>query len=133
MSEKSGKGIPIVTKFICSARFIADSQMLVLTLDAGTYGSLELDRLEQLNAEFREWRLATSASDFVIDLSNVTAYGSGLLGCLARLREQLESLGKRLVICGDQFGLITQVGWSELMNIQSDFEQALQHSLHTAV
>ncbi len=118
---------------LCSARFITESPMLVLTLNSGTYGSLELDRLEQLEDEFREWGLATSASDIIIDLSKVTACGSGLLNCLARFRQQLALRGKRLVLCGDQTGLIAQVGWSLLMNLQTDLDQALEHCVLSAV
>lgn len=123
-------------KSICTTRLIADSQTLVITLNAGSYGSLEVDRLnrlDQLDAEFREWRLAPSASEIIVDLSMVTTCGSGLLGCLARFREQLARMGKRLVICGDQSGLIAHVGWSKLMNLQADLDQALEHSVRTAV
>jgi anti-anti-sigma regulatory factor len=127
------EGILIMTKSICSARLITGSQTLVLTLNSGTYGSLELDLLEQLAAEFREWSLATSANDMIVDLSKVTAYGSGLLGCLARFREQLASMRKRLVICGDQSGVVAHVGWSQLMDVQPDLKQALEHSLRSAV
>lgn len=117
---------------ICSARLFVETQTLVLTLNAGTYGSFELDLLEQLDVEFREWKQATSASDVIVDLSNVTSGGSELLGCLARLREQLVCLGKRLVVCGDQFGLIALVGWSKLMNLQVDLHLAFEHCVHTA-
>jgi anti-anti-sigma regulatory factor len=125
--------IPIMTKPTCFARLITGSSTLILTLAPGMYGSLELDRLQQLDAELGEWRLVASPHHMIIDLSKVTAYGSGLLGCLARHRQQLALMGRRLLLCGDQSGLIADVGWSGLMNLQLNLEQALEHGVRVAV
>jgi anti-anti-sigma regulatory factor len=122
-----------MTRAILSARPVFETESLVLTLDSGTFGSLELDRLDQLETELREWRLTTAARFVVIDLSRVTSCGSGLLGCLARLRTQLELMGKKLVVCGDNTGLIEVVGWAVQMNLQADVQQALRHAVRSLV
>ncbi len=121
-----------MTPSLCSICLIAHSRTLVIQLKSGTYGSLDLDQLDQLEAEFREHSLIHSADEVIVDLSAVKTGGSGLLGCLSRFRDDLSQAEKRLVICGDQIGLIALVGWSQRMNLRADLCQALDHSVRTA-
>ena len=132
LSDLKLESIPIMTQSLCSICLIADSRTLVLQLASGTYGSLDLDRLEQLASDLRELSLISSADDVIVDLSAVKTGGSGFLTCLSRFCEDLALAGKRLVICGDQVGLIAQVGWSQRMNLQADLRHALDHNLRTA-
>lgn len=122
-----------MTQSLCSACLIAGSRTLVIHLESGTYGSLDLDRLEQLASDFRELSLISSADEVIVDLSAVKTGGSGLLICLNRFCDDLERSGKRLVICGDHVGLIACVGWAKRMNLQTDLRQALDHSVRAAV
>lgn len=112
---------------VSSARICFETSSLILTVAPGNYGSLELSRLAHLEAELEGW-LSTSAATVILDLSQVRDSGSGLLGCLARLRTNLQRMGKSLVLCGDATGLIALVGWSELMNLQSDVAQAVRQT-----
>lgn len=111
---------------LCSICLIAGSRTLIVQLEPGSYDTLELDRLEQLTAEFREVCLLSSADEVIVDLSAVQTGGSGLLTCLGRFCDALSHAGQRLVVCGDQIGLIAQVGWSQRMNLEADLNQALE-------
>lgn len=117
---------------LCSICLIAGSRTLILELNSCAYGSLDLDRLKQLDSELRDISLISAADVVILDLSNVTTGGSGLLTCLGRFRDDLSQDGKRLIVCGDRVGLIAQVGWSQRMNLTADIRQALDRSLRAA-
>lgn len=121
-----------MTQPLCSICLIAGSRTLILQLEPGNYGSLDLDRLERLASELREFSLISSADEVIVDLSAVRTGGAELLTCLGRFCDDLAQANKRLVICGDQAGLIAQVGWSLRMNLRADLRQALDHSLRAA-
>lgn len=121
-----------MSRAVSSARIHFESSTLVLTVAAGGLGSLAIERLTHLESEFQSW-LTTSARTVIVDLTNVTDAGSGLLGCLARFRQQLQRAGKKLVVCGDRCGLVEHVGWSTLMCLQADVPQALRQAVRTWV
>ncbi len=109
----------------CYVRLIPDAQTLLISLKPGTYGSLETALLDRLSAELTSLRRSAAVDDFIVDLTGVTLGGSRLLSCLVTFREELLIVGKRLIVCGDEVGLIEHAGLADLLNLQANFGVAL--------
>jgi anti-anti-sigma regulatory factor len=109
----------------CTTQRAHDGRTLVVTLHAGSYGSLCGETLVRLAAELEAMTHESLAHTVVVDLARMEVGGTAFLTVLLNLRRRLERNEQQLIVCGDRTGLLRVVGWDELMNLQANLESAL--------
>ena len=106
---------------------------MIVTLRGQTYGSLEIDKLEQLRADLAAVRDQVQSSDdrVIIDLSGLTMLGSAFL---SELFGWLRTLGRNpadVIVCGDQTGLIQLCAVDRWLTVRESLVEAINElSVH---
>ena len=100
---------------------------VIVTVRGQTYGSLEIDKLEQLRADLAAVRDQVRSSDdrVIIDLSGLTMLGSAFL---SELFGWLRTLGRTpadVIVCGDQTGLLKLCAVDRWLTVRENLVAAI--------
>lgn len=97
----------------------------ILTPVSRSYGSLDLEKLKQLNLDFAELAKGCADSTIIVDLSGVKLHGSGFLSELIAFADNLQQRDIELIVSGDQTGLVSLVGAAAWCRVADDLVEAL--------
>ena len=106
----------------------SDSGTLVAVLPPVDFGSLRERFIREVFSHLESVACTSSARYFLVDLSDVKRFGTAFLGRIVRLAKELRKLGKKLIISGDQWGLVTMFGLDQLCPCFMNRSEALRWS-----
>ena len=102
----------------------------IVTIRGNTYGSLEEAKLARLRIDLQQivGLLDQRSDSVIIDLTSVSFMGSGFL---QQLFHGIRAIGrdpKRILVCGDQTGLLKLCATDRWLTVCQDLEEALIRS-----
>ena len=98
----------------------------VVTLQRPQYGSAELEELTILAGHLRRLVKDGDAKQVVLDVSAVRYAGAAWLGVIAEFVRACRKAGRRVMLCGDQTGLLAWAKFEQAAPIFSNVATALR-------
>ena len=97
----------------------------VVTLQHPQYGSAELEALTTLAGHLRRLAKDGEATQLVLDVSAVRYAGAAWLGVIAEFVRACRNTGRRVMLCGDQTGLLAWAKFDHAAPIYGNVANAL--------
>ncbi len=109
-----------------SVERIQNSSTIVVTLRNVEYGSLHEAELATLQNDLADvnGRLE-SARHVIVDLSELTMFGSAFLRLIHEQLAPLKMLGTRVILCGDKTGLLALTAMHHWFTVTTTLDSAL--------
>lgn len=109
-----------------SVERIQNSSTIVVTLRNAEYGSLHETELAMLLADLVDINdKLESVRNVIVDLSQLTMFGSAFLRILFDQLAPLKMLGIKVALCGDTSGLLALTAMNRWLTVEKNLDAAL--------